>query len=186
MKILFIDACVSTHPKSRTRWLCDEYLRRIKNEDDTVERVELEKLPIMPFSEKMLEKRDALIAAGKYNDEMFALARRFKEADKVVIGAPYWDLSFPSVLKVYIEHIMVSGLTFKYTETGAVGLCGAKSLTYITTAGGFIENRNFGFEYIKAVAEMLGIQNNDMVSAQGLDIYGADADKILRGKIAEL
>lgn len=182
MKILWIDACVSTHPKSRTRFLCDEYLSQLEDEGGIVERVELENLSIMPLSKAMLKKREALINAGQYSDEMFALARQFKEADKIIIGAPYWDLSFPSVLKVYIEHIMVSGLTFQYTETGVKGLCSAASLTYITTAGGYIGNRNYGYEYIKAIAQMLGIQKTDLICAEGLDIAGADVEQILRDK----
>ena len=74
--------------------------------------------------EAYLRKRDELIAARSFDDDMFALARQFAEADRVVIAAPYWDLSFPAVLKQYIEAINVSGITFEYTEEGFPrGLC---------------------------------------------------------------
>ena len=179
MKILFIDACVSIHPKSRTRYLCDQYLRQFESKNVTIERIELEALSIFPISKAMLQKREALIQKGQYQDDMFALARQFKAADEIVIGAPYWDLSFPSILKVYIEHIMVSGLTFQYTENRAEGLCNVASLTYITTAGGYIGSRNFGYEYVKAVAELLGIQKTNLLFAEGLDIAGADITQIL-------
>ena len=180
MKILFIDACVSIHPESRTRYLCDQYLRQLDSNGGTVERIELESLSIAPFSKATLVKREELIQKRQYQDDMFTLARQFKSADKIVIGAPYWDFSFPSILKVYIEHIMVSGLTFRYTENGAKGLCTTTSLTYITTAGGYIGNKNLGYEYVKAVAELLGINNIDFVFAEGLDIDGADVTKILK------
>ena len=179
MKILCIDACISTHPESRTRSLCCEYLRQLESKGGTVERVELEALSTVPLTKAALEKRDALIRRGQYQDEMFALARQFREADRIVVAAPYWDLSFPSVLKVYVEHIMVCGLTFQYVETGSVGLCRASALTYITTAGGYIGNRNFGYEYIKSIAEMLGIGKADLLCAEGLDIAGADVAQIL-------
>lgn len=66
---------------------------------------------------------------------MFDIGKDFAEADEIVIGAPYWDLSFPAALKIYIEHAAVMGVTFHYTEEGRCeGLCRAKHLTYITTA----------------------------------------------------
>lgn len=182
MKILFIDACISIHPESRTRYLCDRFLKSLEVEGGAVERISLESLPIRPFSSEMLENRERLIQAGEYQDERFALARQFKAADQIVIGAPYWDLSFPSALKVYIEHIMVSGLTFRYTASGAEGLCRAASLTYITTAGGFIGSRNYGYAYVRAVAELLGIRKTDLICAEGLDMEGADVTQILNDK----
>ena len=182
MKILFLDACISINPKSRTRYLCDQYLKHFENESTIVERIDLESLSILPFSKAMLKKRDSLIQTGQYQDEMFSLARQFKAADHIIIGAPYWDFSFPSILKVYIEHIMVSGLTFQYTESGAKGLCSAESLTYITTAGGYLGNKNYGYEYIKAVAELLGIRKTELIFAEGLDIAGADVSQILQEK----
>jgi len=48
------------------------------------------------FGSRALEAiLDALIAAGSFDDPMFALARQFAAADEVVIAAPLWDLSFP-------------------------------------------------------------------------------------------
>lgn len=183
MKILFIDACISIHAKSRTRQLCEEYLKQVKDKDKTVERLNLESLSLVPLTSEMLAKRESLIQKCQYEDEMFAPARMFKEADEIVIGVPYHDLSFPSVLKVYIEHIMVNGLTFRYTEGKAEGLCRASSLTYITTAGSYIGNRNFGYEYVKAVAERLGITETNLICADGLDVEGVDAEQIMREKL---
>ena len=88
---------------------------------------------------------------------MFDFAKQFQEADYIVVGTPYWDLSFASILKVYVENIMVADLTFKATNTGFVGLCEGKSLVYITTAGGFIGDKNFGYDYMCGVADMFGI-----------------------------
>lgn len=116
-----------------------------------------------------------------YSGSEFKLAKQFKDADTIVIAAPFWDLSFPSVLKVYFENITVSGLTFEYSRDGRpVGKCKAKKLYYITTSGGYIGKNNFGFDYVKALAEnFFGINDIYFYSAEGLDIFGADVKAIM-------
>ena len=113
---------------------------------------------------------------------MFSLARQFSEAETIVIAAPFWDLSFPAMLKQYFEQINVTGITFKYSEDGTpTGLCMADRLFYVTTAGGYFVPEEYGFGYIKALAQnYYGIQDVRQITAAGLDIDGADIDAILR------
>jgi FMN-dependent NADH-azoreductase len=88
---------------------------------------------------------------------------------------------FPAVVKLYFESVTVSGLTFVYGENGIPkGLCSAKKLIYVTTSGGPIIH-NFGYEYVAALAKSFyGIKEVKFISAQGLDIKGADADMIMQ------
>lgn len=184
-KLLFVDACIRGE-KSRTKQLCDVYLEEFlkKNPDTSMETVKLRSGMLNTHTVEKLDLRDSLIRKQDFSHEMFDLAKQFKEADYIVIGSPYWDLSFAAVLKVYIENIMVADLTFKATNTGFVGLCGGKKLIYITTAGGFIGEKNFGYDYMCGVAEMLGIPDTECVKAEALDIEGFDAGKIV-AKAAE-
>ena len=137
--------------------------------------------------EAYLDRRNRLIEAEDYSDPMFALARQFASADRIVIAAPYWDLSFPSALKQYIEHINVSGITFVYTPEGyPKGLCRAGELYYVTTAGGNFLPWEFGFGYIRSLAEnFYGIRDVKLIQACGLDIIGADVEKILEASVDE-
>ncbi len=109
------------------------------------------------------------------------LYRQFAAADTIVIAAPFWDLSFPAMLKQYFEQISAIGITFKYSEEGyPVGLCKAKKLYYVTTAGGMFFPEEYGFGYIRALAEnFYGIKECIMFKAIGLDIDGADEEQIL-------
>ena len=102
-----------------------------------------------------------------------------------MIAAPYWDLSFPAALKQYIEQINVLGVTFRYTEDGfPQALCRAKKLYYVMTAGGAYVPEEYGFQYIKALAEnFYGIPDCELIKAVGLDIYGADADAIMQNSL---
>ena len=175
-KILYINACCREN--SRTNELAQHLIGRLNGE---IQVVNLHNESIKPFDGQLLSKRDLLIRDGKTDDEMFCLARQFASADTIVIAAPYWDLMFPAILKVYLENITVNGVTFRYSEKGIPeSLCKAENLYYVTTSGGFIGENNFGFEYIRAAAKgFFGIGNVKFFSAEGLDIYGADTDGIM-------
>ena len=129
-----------------------------------------------------MQNRNRLSDAGKYDDPSFDLARQFAAADRIVIAAPYWDLSFPASVKQYFEQICVNGLTFMYTPEGfPKGLCRARKLYYVTTAGGQFVPEEFGFGYVRALAQnFYGIDEVELIKAVGLDIQGADAEGILQ------
>ena len=177
MKILFINACVREH--SRTKRLADRLISKLEGD---VEEVRLEDVSFPPVDEAFLKNRDQLIASGEFGNPLFDLARQFAEADQIVIAAPYWDLSFPAALKQYFEQINVVGVTFMYTPEGfPKGLCKATKLYYITTAGGMYVPEEFGFGYVKALAQgFYGINDVEMFKAVGLDIVGADAEGIMQ------
>lgn len=173
--ILYINACV--RDGSRTRRLAEKLIEALGEE---AEQVDLSAIEFRKTDQAFLNHRDEQIAAGRFGE--FALARQFASADTIVIAAPYWDLSFPAELKQYIEAINVLGITFQYTPEGMpLGLCRAKKLWYVTTAGGAYVPEEFGFGYIKALAESFyGIRDVVLVKALGLDLVGADVEGILK------
>lgn len=186
MTILFVNACMRGE-QSRTLQLCREYLEGA--EDDVVE-VDLAALDLKPFDAAMVAYRTEKQTAREWDDPIFALSRQFVEAEDIVIGAPYWDLSFPSALKIYLEYVSVCDLAFHYTEDARCeGICKARRLTYITTCGGFVEGANYGYEYFCGIAKMFGIPETRLVAAEGLDIVGIDVAARLnkaREQIAQL
>ena len=181
--VLFIDACA--RPDSRTRFLAEKVLAKLGGQ---TEELDLYSENLLPLTYEQLEERNRLIAAGDFSAPLFQFARQFAEADEIVIAAPYWDLSFPSVLRIYLEHTTVTGLTFRYSETGVpIGLCKAKRLIYVTTAGGPIGDRNFGFNYVEALAKTFyGIADIVCFQAENLDIWGADVPGILENAAREI
>lgn len=174
---LFVNACVKKD--SRTRRLAGCLLSRL---DGRYEEVKLHELSFPVSDQAFLERRDSLIAAADFNNPMFSLARQFANADEIIIAAPYWDLSFPASLKQYIEQINALGITFCYTPEGTPkGLCRAKRLTYVMTAGGTWVPEDFGYSYVKTLAQSFyGIPEVRLIKATGLDIEGADTEAILR------
>lgn len=175
--ILFINACVRT--ESRTRQLTEKLLLKLNR---PYEEVRLHEIAFPVADEDFLNMRDRLIAERDFENPLFDLARQFSESEIIVIAAPYWDLSFPAALKQYFEQINVVGITFKYTEDGIpVGLCKARRLYYVTTAGGSYVPEEFSFGYIKALSQgFYGIQEVRKIEAAGLDLVGADVSAIMR------
>ena len=181
-KILWIDACV--RKESRTRKLAEHILSKLGG---TVTRVDLDKEQIPPLTGKMLTYRSRKAEEQDFSDPVFRYAVQFKDADEILISAPYWDLSFPAILKIFIENIYVTGLVTKFGENGRpVGLCKAKKLYYVATSGGkFIPD--FSYNYIESLCKgCFGIKETELIFAQMLDVDGFDAEKIMADAINEI
>jgi FMN-dependent NADH-azoreductase len=106
-KVLYINACARS--ESRTDRIARALLERLGG---LQEEVKLAEMDLQPLSEERLNRRTWLIEEADYTDAMFDLARQFQQADEIVIAAPYWDLSFPAILKLYLENIYVTGACF--------------------------------------------------------------------------
>lgn len=55
-----------------------------------------------PLNRERLEYRTKLIEMKNYEDKIFEYAKQFSNAETIVIAAPYWDESYPAILKIYM------------------------------------------------------------------------------------
>ena len=181
--ILFVNACV--REGSRTLMLANRVLSHL---DGTVTEFNLEREGLRPLTRESLARREALLAAKDRSDPMLAPARAFAAAEEIVLAAPYWDLSFPASVKTWIEHINCVGLTFAYDANARpCGLCKARRLFYVTTAGGAILPSNAGYAQVKELCETFyGIPETVLFSAEGLDLWGADVPALLSAAAARI
>lgn len=104
--------------------------------------------------------------------EHAALAKRIAAADRIVIAAPFWDMSFPSALKVFFENMSLFGVTFDSNDRECFGLCKAEKVMYITTRGMDISTGDTleqATPYIKALSHLWGWGELIVVSAQNMD-----------------
>ena len=182
-KILFVNACV--RPCSRTCLLAQEVLKKLNGQ---IEEVHLGHEQLSPLDLELLEKRNQLISSKNFSDPLFRYAAQFAAADEIVIAAPYWELAFPSILRIYLEHVTVVGVTFQYSPDGIpLGLCKAKRIIYVTTAGGPIADRNLGYDYVKALSDAFySIPEVLCFQAENLDIQGADVNGILEDAVLRI
>lgn len=184
MKILVVDACMRGEA-SRTRLLY-ERLIQVQAQDAEVEVLKLADENLKPLTGEETEIRAELVKKGELEHAMFSYAQQFKEADCIIIAAPYWDLSFPSVLKVYLEHVCVTGITFGYEGADCVGYCKANKLIYLSTCGGFVQGIHLGAEYVQYLGAMLGIENFQEFAVEGLDIDPEQVKRLMNEGIKRM
>lgn len=181
-KLLFIDACVN-RGISRTEQLAQALLKEMnQNGEYEIETLNLEDEDLKLFTGKESALRELLTRAGNFEGPLFAYAKQFAAADRIVVAAPYWDFSFPARMKCYLEQICVTGLTFTFSSKGIPGgLCHADSLHYVTTSGGSIGELNLGYEYLEKLCKVYyGINETVCYTAEGLDIEGNSVEEIMK------
>lgn len=189
-KVLYVKANPRPNKLSRTFRISDRFIEVYKenNPDDEIIILDLYKEGISFLSEEEVCMHQAQAGEEK-NSPILQYAHQFLEADKYVFAEPLWNLGVPAILKAYFDYICVTGITFKYTETGPIGLCGGKAVN-ITTRGGEYSEGPFaalemGDRYIRTILGFLGITDYTVISANNLDIIGADVDAIVERAIRE-
>jgi FMN-dependent NADH-azoreductase len=121
--------------------------------------------------EKRNERQNEIVA---YSDRLIDEIRR---ADTLVLGLPMYNFGVPSTLKAYFDHIARAGITFRYTEKGAVGLLTGKKAYVFAARGGYYAGtaRDTQAAYVREFLAFLGITDVEFVYAEGLAI--SDASK---------
>jgi Acyl carrier protein phosphodiesterase len=189
-KVLYIKANAKPEGASRTFKISDSFVNqyREQNPNDEVITLDLYKEGI-----GFLKEEDINIVFGPKSDEsrnhpILKYAYQFVEADKYIISAPMWNLSFPAILKAYIDYICVTGITFKYTEQGPVGLCQGKKAVHIVSRGGGYSEGPFaayemGDRYLRTILGFLGITDFTTIAAENLDVIGQDGEAVVKNTI---
>lgn len=182
MRLLFVNACPRERGVSRSLELCDTFIEsfREKNPDVIVEELNLFKTGVHCYGIEEIERRDSLIKQKDLSDKMFDMAHKFASADIILVGAPYWDLSFPAILKAYVEAVCVNTITFHYTASGPEGLSAFSKMVYLTSCGGHPGSKRFGETYMEEIANFLGKGEYVSFCAEGLDIQGNDVEAIMK------
>ena len=117
-------------------------------------------------------------AVIRYSDVLIDELRR---ADVIVIGLPMYNFGVPSTLKAYFDHIARAGVTFRYTEKGAVGLLGGKKVYVFASRGGKYVGTPYDLEtgYVRQFLGFLGIDNIEFIYAEGLALGAASVESSL-------
>lgn len=180
-KLLYIKANIKNEGESRTFKVSDSFVEEYKknNPKDEVIVLDLYKENI-----DFLRPEDLGKVFGPKDDEsrkntILKYAYQFAEADKYVIAAPMWNLGIPAILKAYIDYVSVTGITFKYTENGPVGLLKNKKAVHIVSRGGEYGDAPYemGDRYLRTILGFFGIAEIETIAVENLDVIGVNVQE---------
>ncbi|EAQ30635.1 acyl carrier protein phosphodiesterase [Erythrobacter sp. NAP1] len=107
-------------------------------------------------------------------------------ADTIVIATPVYNFGVPATVKAWADLVARAGTTFKYTETGPVGLLEGKK-AYIAGASGGTpigSGMDFMSSWLKFFLGFLGISDVEIVAADG--IMGRDGPEKIEAAKARI
>ena len=170
-EVLLIDCCIRRE-SSRTRRLAQAFVNALDPARFHVTVLDPEAEGLRPLTGVFFQAREELLARGELDHPRFRYARQLAQADLVVFAAPFWDLSFPAILKIYIENVCVEGITFACDEEGLHGSCKASRMVFLTTRGAVYGGSPLeqGSRYLEAMARFFGIPAYSCIAADGMDL----------------
>ena len=117
----------------------------------------------LPEEDRSPEQKEAL----KQSD---ALIEEIQQADTIVIGLPVYNFSVPASLKAWIDLVARVGVTFRYTETGPVGLVQGKRVILAVASGGTPVGSDIDFAttYMRHVLGFMGMKDVEIIAADAL------------------
>jgi len=118
-----------------------------------------------PADQQTAEQKEVVA----YSD---ALIKEIQDADALVVAAPMYNFALPAQMKSYLDYLARAGVTFKYTETGSVGLLENKPVYVITTRGGMYKGTEADVQtpFIKLFLGFIGLNDVTMIHAEGLNM----------------
>jgi FMN-dependent NADH-azoreductase len=121
-----------------------------------------------------------------------AVLDEFLGADIIVIGAPMYNFTIPSQLKAWLDRIVIVGKTVRYTEAGAQGLMSGKTVIIASSRGGLYapgmpqQANDFQETYLRAILGFIGIEDIEIVRAEGLAFGPEQREAAMRGALASV
>ena len=181
---------------SKSTELADYYLQSREGSETSVTKVDVAELALAHLTGEEMQawmtdasertssqKRLAAVSDG--------LVAQLQAADEIVLAVPMYNFGIPSSLKAYFDRIARAGITFKYTETGPVGLLEGKQAKVFASRGGVYEGGDYDTQtpYLTHFLNFIGITDVKFVYAEGLSMGEDSANESIanaKGKIIEL
>ncbi|MBO6044845.1 MAG: NAD(P)H-dependent oxidoreductase [Bacteroidales bacterium] len=166
-KLVVIDACVRQRD-SRTLRIAEPVIEALSSRYRTVTYRLPEMDGVVPLTPQLFAAR----GAGDVPAWAVAAAREIASADRLLIAAPFWDMSFPAVLKAFFEQTSLFDITFTDNGHTCIGLCKAPKVLYITTRGMDIptgDPREQATPYLRALSTLWNLGELTTIAATNLD-----------------
>jgi FMN-dependent NADH-azoreductase len=182
-KIIYVNAIIRKD-ESRTKRLADGIISSIKEEVELKE-INLNELPLTPYNEKTYEDK-----VNNGTEQLFYdLSKEIADSDGLIIASPFWDMSFPALLKSFLEKISLFEVMFVSDDKQCNGIAKCPFMYYIVTRGMDIKDGDIleqGTSYLKALCWLWGIKRFEVTSCSNFDYLPNDRiDEEINKKIKE-
>ena len=171
-KLIIIDACVR-EDESRTRRIAEPVISALSKRYG-ITRYNLPEMDgLTPLDPVLFKER----GEGDIPAWAVQAAKDIAEADRILIAAPFWDMSFPAALKCFFEQTSLFDITFTDNGTTCVGLCKAPKVLYITTRGMDIptgDSREQATPYLTALGSLWNLGELTTIAAWNMDYSSAE------------
>lgn len=192
MNILHIDS--SPRPGSHSRRLSAEIVAKLVKSAPcaTITRRDLAAAPLphaTPDYATTLSSPLTLAAPLKGAlDLSEAVIREVEAADAIVIGTPMYNLTIPSTLKAWIDHVLRSGRTFKSTRAGKMGMLEDRPVYIAVASGGVFTGERAGqpdflTPYLSTVLGSVGLKSVLFLPLQATAFLDQDQAALARRKL---
>lgn len=182
-KVLYIKANIKKEGESKTFRISDHFVEVYKqcHPEDEIITLDLYKEAIGFIRPGDLAILNGAKDGTNRSHRVLKYAYQFAEADKYILAAPMWNLSFPAILKAYLDYISVSGITFKYTKEGAVGLLDHQKAIYIVTRGGSYTDSPYemGVRYLRTLLGFFGVKDFETIEVDNMSRSSTDIEKVM-------
>lgn len=115
------------------------------------------------FNERTAEQHAELLQSD-------ALVNELQEADIIVIGLAIYNFSVPAAFKAWIDQIVRSKVTFRYTENGPEGLLENKKAYVVIASGGTQVGSDIDFfsAHVRYILAFIGIKDVTFIDSSGI------------------
>ena len=136
----------------------------------------------VPPPQRSAEQRLGLTLSDALVDELLA-------AQTLIIATPMYNLSVPSCLKAWIDHVVRPGLTFSYDGGVLRGLLAGKKAILLCATGGVFSTgtrvgEDFLVPYLRQILGFMGLTDVDVYRAEGLAQCPEEAVRAARARLA--
>lgn len=169
--------------QSKSNQLADQLVANLSRKGDeslVVRDVAAEPLPHLSQSEMgawMTAATERTLEQQQLANVSDELVEELQASDTVVIAMPMYNFAVPSSFKAWTDRIARAGITFKYTDTGPVGLLSEKTVIIVATRGGIYQGTAMDSQtqFLKDFFSFIGLSDIHFVYAEGLNMPGGEA-----------
>jgi FMN-dependent NADH-azoreductase len=188
---------IFAHPQpehSQTLRIADAFLEsyRATHPNDTIDVLDLYKAQVPHLSQvhlaAMYYQGDRSAMPPELTDawqEILDKITHFTAADKYLVACPMWNFGVPSIMKAYIDHIVLAGYTFRYTGPGSPeGMMGERPMVIVSARGGSysqppMQEFEMCVRYLCNVFDFLGVDVKETIINEGMALVGPHEQDLL-------